>query len=328
MEIVQLGKSGLRVSRLCLGTMTYGSKSWRDWVLEADEARPFFEQALEAGINFFDTADVYSNGESEIVLGQAIRDLVPDREDVVIATKCYLGTESFKTNRFGLSRKHIVDACERSLKRLGTDYIDLYQIHRFDPTVPMEETLGTLSSLVDQGKVRYIGASSMYAWQFAQYLALADTHGWHRFVSMQNYYNLAYREEEREMLVLCEREGIGVIPWSPLARGYLARDSFQASQETLRGKTDEFAEQLYSEQLDAPVIERNAALARELGVKPAQTALAWLLSRSSVTAPIIGASKAGHLEDALAALELELTPEQLASLEEPYQPHPVLGGLV
>ncbi len=196
MDYVKLGNSGLRVSRLCLGTMTYGSKSWREWVLEEDEARPFIEKSLEAGINFFDSADMYSNGQSEIILGRAIQDMVDDREDVVIATKCFMGTESFKTNRFGLSRKHIIDACDRSLKRLGTDYIDLYQIHRFDPTVPIEETLDTLSRLVDDGKVRYLGASSMYSWQFAQYLALADARGWHRFSAMQNYYNLLYRRGE------------------------------------------------------------------------------------------------------------------------------------
>ncbi len=327
MEMINLGRSGLKVSRLCLGTMTYGSKQWQDWVLDEAEARPFFEKALEAGINFFDTADMYSMGESEVVLGRAIKDLVPDREDVVIASKCFMGTESFKTNRWGLSRKHIIDACDRSLKRLGTDYIDLYQIHRFDPSVPIEETLGTLSALVDSGKVRYIGASSMYAWQFAQYLALADSKGWHRFSTMQNYYNLLYREEEREMLPLCEQEGIGVIPWSPLARGYLARDKFEDRASTTRGTTDGFAATLYTEEADAAVIARNAQLAKELGVNPAQTALAWLLSRSSVTAPIIGASKIQHLDDALAALDLALTDEQLASLEEPYRAHPVLGGL-
>jgi aryl-alcohol dehydrogenase (NADP+) len=305
--------------------MTYGSPEWRPWVLDEDQARPFLDQALQAGINFFDSADFYSNGLSELVLGRALRDLVPDREDVVIATKSFFGTEGFRVNRWGLSRKHIIDACEQSLRRLDVDYIDLYQIHRFDPTVPIEETLGALNYLVETGKVRYIGASSMYAWQFQRYLHLAETRGWARFVSMQNYYNLLYREEEREMLPLCAAEGIGVIPWSPLARGYLARRSFAEREQTTRGTTDDFAGQLYDPAVDQAVILRNAELAESLGVTPAQTALAWLLSKPGVTAPIIGASKPGHIDEAVKALSLNLDEEQIRALEEPYLPHPVLG---
>jgi aryl-alcohol dehydrogenase (NADP+) len=306
--------------------MTYGSKAWREWVLEERESMPFFEKALDAGINFFDTADVYSNGVSEEIVGRAIKELVPDREDVVIATKCYNGTKGRKTNRWGLSRKHVLDACDQSLRRLGTDYIDLYQIHRFDDSTPMEETLEALHDLVKSGKVRYIGASSMHAWQFAKYLYLADLHGWTRFVAMQNHYNLVYREEEREMLPLCKEEGIGVIPWSPLARGFLAGNrSRGGGGDTTRSRTDEFAAKLYYEESDFAVADANAAVARKLGVKPAQTALAWILSREEVTAPIVGASKIEHLSDALEAMTLTLTPEDRATLEAPYRPHPVLG---
>ncbi len=326
MTYTRLGKTGLKVSRLCLGTMTYGSKKWREWVLEEKEARPFFEKALEGGINFFDTADVYSNGVSEEILGRAIKDLVRDREDVVIATKCFNGTLNRKLNRWGLSRKHILDACDQSLKRLGMDYIDLYQIHRFDYETPMEETLEALHDLVKSGKVRYIGASSMYAWQFAKYLYLADQHGFTRFVSMQNHYNLIYREEEREMIPLCKEEGIGCIPWSPLARGFLAGNrNHQGSGETIRSKTDDFAKQMYFSESDFAVADRNAEIAKKLGVKPMQTALAWILSNPVITAPIIGASKLEHLEDALNALQISLTPEDKKSMEEPYEPHPVLG---
>ena len=236
MEYVNLGKTGVKVSRICLGTMTYGSKKWRDWVLEEKESIPFIAKALEAGVNFFDTADVYSNGVSEEILGRAIKSLVPDREDVVIATKCFNGTENGKINRRGLSRKHIMDACDRSLKRLGMDYIDLYQIHRFDHETPMEETMEALHDLVKMGKVRYLGASSMTAWQFTKYLYLSDLHGWTRFVTMQNHYNLIYREEEREMIPLCREEGIGCIPWSPVARGFLAGNRTKAGEQTLRAK--------------------------------------------------------------------------------------------
>lgn len=326
MKYVRLGATGLRVSRLCLGTMTYGAKSWRDWVLEEKEAMPFFEKALAAGINFFDTADVYSNGVSEEIVGAAIRSLVKDREDVVIATKCFNGTVGLKPNRRGLSRKHIMDACDRSLKRLGLDYIDLYQIHRFDPSTPYEETAEALSDLVRAGKVRYIGASSMYAWQFSKYLHTAEKHGWVKFVSMQDHYNLIYREEEREMLPLCKEEGIGVIPWSPLARGFLAGNRHrQGGGATTRSKSDPFAEQMYYGDSDFAVADRNVEIAKKLGVKPMQTALAWVLANPIVTAPIIGASKIEHLEDALGALDITLSTEDKAALEEPYTPHKVLG---
>jgi aryl-alcohol dehydrogenase (NADP+) len=326
MKYVRLGATGLRVSRLCLGTMTYGAKAWRDWVLEEKEAMPFFEKALDAGINFFDTADVYSNGVSEEIVGAAVRSLVKDREDVVIATKCFNGTVGRKPNRWGLSRKHIMDACDRSLKRLGLDYIDLYQIHRFDPSTPFEETAEALSDLVRAGKVRYIGASSMYAWQFAKYLSTAERHGWVKFVSMQDHYNLIYREEEREMLPLCKEEGIGVIPWSPLARGFLAGNRHrQGGGDTVRSKSDDFAGQMYYDDGDFAVADRNVEIAKKLGVKPMQTALAWVLSNPVVTAPIIGASKLEHLDDALGALEIALSAEDKAALEEPYKPHGVLG---
>ncbi len=326
MSYVRLGNTGLNVSRLCLGMMTYGSKDWQDWVLDETQARPFLERALEAGINFFDTADVYSNGVSEEILGRAIRDLVPDREDVVIATKCFNGTENRKLNRWGLSRKHVLDACDRSLKRLGLDYVDLYQIHRFDPDTPIEETIEALHDLVKVGKVRYVGASSMYAWQFAKYLYVAGQMGMTRFVSMQNHYNLVYREEEREMLPLCLEEGIGCIPWSPLARGFLAGNRHrEGGGDTVRSRTDRFAPSLYYTDSDFAVAERNAGVAAELGVKPMQTALAWVLANSAVTAPIIGASKLEHLEDAIDALEITLSAENRAALEAPYTPHSVLG---
>jgi 1-deoxyxylulose-5-phosphate synthase len=326
MTYARLGNTGMKVSRLCLGTMTYGSKKWREWVLDETESRPFIAKALEAGINFFDTADMYSNGASEEVLGHAIRDMVPDREDVVIATKCYNGTMDRKLNRWGLSRKHIMDACDCSLKRLGMDYIDLYQIHRFDYGTPMEETLEALHDLVKAGKVRYIGASSMHAWQFAKYLYLADLHGFTRFVSMQNHYNLVYREEEREMFPFCAEEGIGSIPWSPLARGFLAGNrAKQGGGETVRAKTDDFGGSLYYAESDFQVVERNLEMAKKLGVKPMQTALAWVLANPVVTAPIIGASKLQHLDDALGALEITLSAGDKAAMEEPYQPHKVLG---
>ncbi len=326
MPYVKLGATGLSVSRLCLGTMTYGSRKWRDWVLDEKEARPFFERALAAGINFFDTADMYSNGASEEVVGRAIKDLVPDREDVVIATKCFNGTMDRKVNRWGLSRKHIMDACERSLRRLGVDYIDLYQIHRLDTTTPIPEMLEALHDLVKAGKVRYIGASSMYAWQFAKCLYIADQRGLTRFVSMQNHYNLVYREEEREMLPLCREEGIGCIPWSPLARGFLAGNRHrEGGGETTRAKSDDFAKQMYFRPDDFAVAERNLQISKKLGVKPMQTALAWILANPAVTSPIIGASKLEHLDDALGALDVKLSPEDKKALEEPYLPHPVLG---
>jgi len=324
MQFANLGHTGLSVSRLCLGMMTYGSKAWRDWVLEYDEARPFVERALEAEINFFDTADVYSNGVSEEILGRALRELGVDREDVVIATKCFGGTQDRRRNRWGLSRKSILAACDASLRRLQTDYIDLYQIHRFDPRTPIEETIDALDSLVHVGKVRYLGASSMFAWQFAKYLFTADARDAARFVSMQNHYNLLYREEEREMNPLCIDQGVALIPWSPLARGYLARDR-AAMLETVRGKTDDFATRLYRHEGNLAIIDRNAALARELGAKPVQTALAWLLAKRGVAAPIIGASKLGQLDDAVEALALTLSDKDIERLEEPYQPCPIAG---
>jgi aryl-alcohol dehydrogenase (NADP+) len=304
--------------------MTYGSKSWRDWVLEYDEALPFVSNALDAGINFFDTADVYSNGASEQVLGRAMDELGVDREDVVIATKCFNGTHDRKRNRWGLSRKHIMAACDASLDRLGTDYIDLYQIHRFDYRTPIEETIEALSDLVAEGKVRYLGASSMFAWQMAKYLFTADAIGGVRFVTMQNHYNLIYREEEREMIPLCLDQKVGLIPWSPLARGYLARTRDTIS-DTVRAGSDQFAGHLYRRESDLDIVDRNAEVAARLGVKPAQTALAWMLGKPGVVSPIIGASKPHHLQDAIEAMDIELSAEDVDSLEAPYEPHPVLG---
>ncbi len=324
MEYVNLGRTGLKVSRICLGAMTYGTSEWRSWVLDEEESRPFFRRALELGINFFDTANMYSLGVSEEVTGRALRDFTR-REEVVIATKVYFPMGD-GPNQGGLSRLHIMRAVEDSLRRLGTDYIDLYQIHRWDYETPIEETLQALHDLVRAGKVRYIGASSMYAWQFAKSLYLADLHGWTRFVSMQNHYNLVYREDEREMIPLCRAEGVGLIPWSPLARGFLTGDrSAKNYVETIRAKTDDFAQHLYYREGDFDVVARVVDLAERLGVKPAQIALAWLLHQEGITAPIIGASKMFHLEDAVAALDIELSEDNLAYLEEPYQPHPVLG---
>jgi len=326
MKYKNLGNTGLQVSRLCLGMMSYGAKEWRDWVIEESESRPFMEKAVELGVNFFDTADVYSNGVSEEILGRAIKDLIPDREDAVIATKCFGGTQGNKINRRGLSRKHIIDACDSSLKRLSTDYIDLYQIHRFDYRTPMEETLEALDGLVRAGKVRYIGASSMFSWQFAQFLHLSETHGWAKFVSMQNHLNLIYREEEREMIPLCNNQGIGMIPWSPLARGFLAGNRHrQGGGKTTRSKSDEFAASLYYTDADFDVADVNLATAKKLGVKPMQTALAWVLAKEGVTAPIIGATKPEHLDDAAEALELTLEADDIKALEEHYKPHAVLG---
>ncbi|MBE9182101.1 aldo/keto reductase [Oculatella sp. LEGE 06141] len=324
MKYIRLGNTGLQVSRICLGTMTYGSPKWREWVLSEEDSRPFIARSLEAGITFFDTADMYSLGESEAVLGRALKEFA-QREQVVIATKVFHPMSNDPNDR-GLSRKHIFASIDASLRRLQTDYVDLYQIHRWDNETPIEETLEALHDLVKAGKVRYIGASSMYAWQFAKALYLADLHGWTRFVSMQNHYNLVYREEEREMLPLCLSEGIGVIPWSPLARGFLAGNRQKETRgETTRAKTDDFAHQLYYQDSDFQVVDRVIELAQQRGVAPAQIALAWLLHQPGVTAPIIGASKMNHLEDALASLEIELTQEECQRLEEPYQPHPVLG---
>jgi 1-deoxyxylulose-5-phosphate synthase len=324
MEFTNLGKTGLKVSRICLGMMTYGSKQWREWVLDEEESRPFIQQALEMGINFFDTADVYSLGRSEEILGRAIQDFAR-REEVVIATKVYFPMGN-SPNQRGLSRVHIFNAIDASLRRLGMDHVDLYQIHRWDPETPIEETLEALHDVVKSGKARYIGASSMYAWQFARCLYLADQHGWTRFVSMQNHYNLVYREEEREMIPLCRAEGIGIIPWSPLARGFLAGNrSREEWGNTTRAQTDDFAQSMYFQETDFEVVERVVEIAGQRGVSPAQVALAWSLQQPGITAPIIGASKMNHLEEAVAALEIELSGEEIARLEEPYQPHRVLG---
>ena len=324
MDYVRLGSTGLKVSRLCLGTMTYGTPAWRPWVLDEAASRPFIARALEHGINFFDTADMYSRGASEEVLGRALRDFAA-RDQVVIATKAFYAMGAGPNDR-GLSRKHLFDAIDASLKRLGTDHVDLYQIHRFDYDTPIEETLEALHDIVQSGKVRYLGASSMFAWQFMKMLAVADAHGWTRFVSMQNHYNLVYREEEREMLPLCRDEGIGVIPWSPLARGFLAGNRRGADRgETARAKSDEFAHQLYYTDADFTIADRVAEIAAARGVKPTQIALAWLLARPGLTAPIIGASQLPHLDEAVAAVALRLDAVETARLEEPYQPHPTLG---
>jgi len=327
-DYVRLGTSGLKVSRLCLGAMTYGTPEWRAWVLDEAASRPFITRALEHGINFFDTADMYSRGVSEQVLGRALKDFTT-RDQVVIATKAFYPVtppDKPVPNDRGLSRKHLLQAIDDSLRRLGTDHVDLYQIHRFDYETPIEETLEALHDIVKSGKARYIGASSMYAWQFAKMLSTSDAHGWMRFVSMQNHYNLVYREEEREMLPLCREEGIGVIPWSPLARGFLAGNRNNADRgETVRAKTDEFAHQLYYADSDFTIADRAAALAARRGVKPTQVALAWLLAKPGVTAPIIGASKPHHLDEAVAALGLRLDGDEIASLEELYQPHAIRG---
>lgn len=324
MEYVRLGTTGLKVSRICLGTMTYGSSKWRDWVLDEEESRPFFKKALEAGINFFDTADMYSLGASEEVVGRALADFAK-RDEVVLATKVF-NPMGPGPNARGLSRKHILSSIDASLKRLKTDYVDLYQIHRWDPETPIEETLGALNDVLRSGKARYIGASSMYAWQFAKALYTADLHGWTRFVTMQNHYNLVYREEEREMIPLCAEEGIGVIPWSPQARGFLSGNRDRTGEgKTVRGKTDDFAKELYRREEDFAVAERVGELAREVGASNAQVALAWLLSKSVVTSPIVGASKLRHLDEAIGALSVKLDATQIARLEEPYVPHEVEG---
>jgi 1-deoxyxylulose-5-phosphate synthase len=324
MEYVRLGSTGLQVSRLCLGCMTYGSKKWRDWVLDEEESRPFIRRALEAGINFFDTADMYSDGASEEVTGRALKDFAA-RDRIVIATKVFnpMGDDP---NQRGLSRKHIHHAIDASLRRLGTDYVDLYQIHRFDYHTPIEETLRALDDIVRAGKALYIGASSMHAYQFAKMLAASDAHGLARFVSMQNHYNLVYREEEREMLPLCREEGIGVIPWSPLARGFLAGNRrAQDLGETTRAKSDAYAQEMYYQPSDFAVVDRVSEVAGRRGIPNAQAALAWILQQPGVTAPIIGASKMKHLDDAIAALGIKLDAAELKALAEPYQAHRVLG---
>jgi aryl-alcohol dehydrogenase-like predicted oxidoreductase len=324
MDYGRLGSTGLEISRLCLGCMTYGEplRGPHEWTLNEEKARPILRKAVEGGINFFDTANVYSDGTSEEIVGKILKDLAP-REDLVIATKA-CGRMRPGPNGAGLSRKAIFHEIDASLKRLGTDYVDLYQIHRLDHETPMEEILEALHDVVKAGKARYIGASSMYAWEFATLLHLADANGWTRFVSMQNYLNLLYREEEREMLPLCEAEGIGNIPWSPLARGRLTRDW---DETTLRSETDGFGKSLYEQtaQADRKVVEAVAAIAAERGLPRAQIALAWVLAKPTVSAPIIGASKEAHLDDAIAALDVALSEEEIARLEAPYVPHAVTG---
>nr|WP_297401939.1 aldo/keto reductase [uncultured Marinobacter sp.] len=325
MNYRRLGNTGMNVSRLCLGTMTYGSPKWREWVLDEQASRPFIKQALDAGINFFDTADIYSLGESERVVGKALLDYAP-REDVVIATKVFNPMGEGPNNR-GLSRKHIMAAIDSSLQRLGTDHVDLYQIHRWDYHTPIEETMEALHDVVKAGKVRYLGASSMFAWQFAKAQFTAEKHGWTRFVSMQPMYNLIYREEEREMIPQCADQGIGVIPWSPLARGILAGKTIQGEGgETARARTDENTRKWrLGSDIDQPVITALREVADNRGTSMAQVALAWVLSNPVVTAPIIGASKPGHIEEALAALALELSNDEIAKLETHYVPHKVAG---
>ncbi|MCQ4319243.1 aldo/keto reductase [Stutzerimonas stutzeri] len=324
MDHIRLGRTGLKVSRLCLGCMTYGvpERGTHPWTLDEAASRPLLKQALDMGINFFDTANIYSDGTSEEIVGRALKDFAR-RDEVVLATKVH-GALRPAPNVGGLSRKAIMNAIDDSLTRLGTDYVDLYQIHRWDYETPIEETLEALHDLVKAGKVRYIGASSMYAWQFAKSLYSADLHGWTRFVSMQNHLNLLNREEEREMLPLCKDQGIGVIPWSPLARGRLTR-AWDASSQ--RQETDIFGKTLYrqAEDADRQVVEAVARVAQRHGVPRAQVALAWLLQKNEVTAPIIGASKPQHLDDAVAALSLKLGSEDIAELEGPYVPHPVVG---
>ena len=324
MDYVPLGRTGLKVSRLCLGMMSFGSPTWRPWVLDETQARPILKRAVELGITFFDTADVYSLGASEEVLGRAVRDLLP-RDKAVIATKVFYPlTRSLSAG--SLSRKHIMHAIDDSLRRLGMDYVDLYQIHRFDPDTPIEETLEALHDVVKSGKARYIGASSMFAWQFARMLYTQRAHSWTPFVSMQNHYNLVYREEEREMHPLCRAEGIGLIPWSPLARGFLAGNRQRGRKDaTPRESSDDYGHSLYYADTDYDVVDRVVDVARELGVAPIQVALAWIFREPAVAAPIVSVTKLAQLEQLVAGLDLKLTDAAAARVEEPYTPHPVLG---
>ncbi len=324
MEYCNLGTSGLRVSRVCLGVMSIGSPAWRPWILSEEQGAPIIRKALDLGITFFDTSDMYSNGESERALGNILRGAIR-REEAVIATKVFFRTGPGE-NEQGLSRKHIFDAIEGSLKRLGTEYVDLYQIHRWDYRTPIGETMEALHDVVKSGKARYIGASSMFAYQLASAQETARRNGWTRFISMQNHYNLVYREEEREMIPLCRQEGMGLIPWSPLARGFLAGNRTKdRSGDTLRSKSDDFAFKLYYADADFRIVERVQELARRRACKPTQIALAWLLQRPGVAAPIIGATTVGHVEDAVASLGVVLSGEECAFLEELYSPHPILG---
>lgn len=325
MEYVRFGKTGMKVSRLCLGMMTYGSKKWREWALEEEAAKPFVQRALDAGINFFDTADVYSQGVSEEILGNILKALGVQRETVVVATKVF-NAMSDDINDRGLSRKHIMDGIDKSLKRLKTDYVDLYQIHRWDYETPIEETMEALHDVVKAGKARYIGASSMFAWQFSKAQYTADLHGWTRFASMQDHYNLVYREEEREMIPCCLDQGLAIIPWSPMARGFFAGNRKRGGGgETTRSKSDPFADQLYFRDEDFTIAERASEVAKQRGVSGSQIALAWMLHKPYITAPIIGSSKMEHLDQAIKALDIKLSEEEIKRLEELYQPHPVLG---
>ena len=345
MKTVNLGRTGLKVTPICLGMMTYGSPAWRPWVLDEEGARPIVRRAVELGVNFFDTADMYSNGRSEVVTGRLLREFFSDRDDYVVATKVHYDVADQskpRPNRSGLSRKHILRAIDDSLSRLGLDYVDLYQIHRWDYSTPIEETMEALHEVVKAGKARYIGASSMYAWQFLKAQTVARGNGWTPFVSMQNHYNLAYREEEREMIPLCRDLGVALIPWSPLARGFLVgnrgRDDAAAGKAlatgaagapaggaaTMRAASDDIAQRLYYRDSDFAVVQALADLARERGESPARIAYAWLLHKG-VTAPIVGASKLPQIEEAVAATGVKLGPEEIARLEAPYEPHPVLG---
>ncbi|MCF6472018.1 aldo/keto reductase [Nonomuraea sp. MG754425] len=320
MDYTRLGNSGLKVSRLCLGMMSYGDPARQEWALAQDAAEPLVRRAADAGVTFFDTADVYSSGASEVVTGNVLRAIFPRREDYVLATKVYFPMGRGRNDR-GLSRKHILDAVDASLARLGTDYVDLYQIHRWDDTTPIEETMEALHDVVRAGKARYIGASSMWAWQFAKAQHAAEVNGWTKFVSMQNHYNLLFREEEREMLPLCADQGVGVIPWSPLARGVLARAGSAAA--TARTGSDERIDHLYDPENDKLIVDRVARVAADRALPAAQIALAWVLRRAGVTAPIVGATKERHVDDAVAALSVSLSDEEAAFLEEPYRPREV-----
>jgi aryl-alcohol dehydrogenase (NADP+) len=324
MDYVRLGSSGLKVSRLGLGTMTYGTPAWRPWVLDESASRPFYQRAIERGINFFDTADMYSRGVSEQVLGRAVKEYAK-RDEIVVATKVFYPVEEHANGR-GLSRKHIMAAIDASLRRLGMDYVDLYQIHRADPHTPIEETLEALHDVVKAGKALYIGASSMFAWQFAKMLSTQEKHGWTRFISMQNHYNLVYREEEREMLPLCRAEGIGVIPWSPLARGFLAGNRKRGAKDaTRREQHDEFGHGLYYTDADYNIADRVVQVAREKDVLPIQVALAWVVQQPGISAPIVGASRLEQLDQLIDGLSVVLTEDEKHFLEENYEPHPVLG---
>lgn len=324
MKQVRLGRAGLEVSRVCLGCMSYGDPGWRPWILDEAAARAHFKAAFDAGINFFDTADMYSRGASEVVTGKLLKEFAA-REDYVLATKVFFPVER-GPNRSGLSRKHVLAACDASLKRLGVEYIDLYQIHRWDPHTPIEETLDALDSLVSAGKVRYLGASSMAAWQLAKALHTAERGGWSRFVAMQNHYNLVYREEEREMIPLCLDEGLAVNPWSPLARGFLGGTrSRETPRATDRARTDDFADRLYYREEDWRVLDALVSVSRSRGEPPARVALAWLLSAPGVVSPIVGATKPEQVTEAARAIEITLSAEEIEILEKPYIPHPILG---